>query len=545
MRHPILWTCLVGASLLVSCAKSPAGGSSGAELRSQQVLWRSHFVGGARLEGDPNAARWNKLAADPASVPFREEVLRKLATAPFRAWQGQMAAGAKDQAALLEPLLGDLLHAESYVEWRGTTNQTTQLALAIKLNDDRAKAWNVNLATVLKSWTGIEVVPFNQNGVSGWQLRKHDAPNLLGLARSGPWLVVGAGQDALTLFNEFTSRLKGGGVPFATEAQAWGELWVDGPRVQPRLPFQLPLVAPWTHLTVTGKDGDLRVKGWLSLDRALNWKPVPWRIPFNLIRDPIISFTAARGVAPVLQQSDFLRELNLQPVPDELYAWGLDGFPLQNYLAWPATDAASQFKRLAQELPARYNPGLTQGHFGSLQLGTNQPVLAWTQLPFAVPTLRTIHDGNNDYFFAGVFPYNPKAPAPPRELFKQIEGHNDVAYYDWEVTEPRLKQWEAIVQLYQIVARQPVNQTNMAAMRWLEVAGKGAGNSGTEITVSGERELTLVRKAPLGLTGFEWVALATWIESTNFPFSPWVKPLPPGVLPPRPAKPAAPAVKPR
>ena len=535
MRQTILWTGLLAAFICTSYGPTSVAADARADLRKDKVLWRSHYVGGARLEGNPDAARWVKLAATPASTQLREQTLHKLATAPFRAWQGKLPTGAKDNAEALQPLLADLLRAESFIEWRGTSNRFDQFALAIKLPDDRAKAWAASLGTVLKAWTGLAPVPFEQGVVSGWQLRKHDAPNLLGVARVGSWVVVGAGQDALGLFNDFIARLKTGALPFAVDAAVWGEVWADWPQVEPHLPFALPLHPPQTHLTIVGKENHLRLKGGLEFERPLDWHPQPWRVPTKLIREPLISFTAARGVASVIQQNDFLRDLKLQPAPDEVYVWALDGIPFATYAAVPATDAPNQIRRLAPDLLDRCNHVLEKHRVGSLQVNTNGDAISWRGLPIVVPYLRAAKDGSSEFLMAGLFPNTPKTNPPPRELLAQIEGRKDLAYYDWEVTEPRLKQWKVTSQLFQLLTRQPQLRTNMAAVQWLNSVSQDLGNTVTEITVSGDRQMTLTRKAPLGLTAIEFVGLSAWLEATNFPFSPYVVPgRPPGAPPAKP-----------
>jgi hypothetical protein len=97
-------------------------------------------------------------------------------------------------------------------------------------------------------------------------------------------------------------------------------------------------------------------------------------------------------------------------------------------------------------------------------------------------------------------------------------------YYDWEITEQRLTQWQVLSQLYQMAFDKPLLDTNAVSIRWLNSIKSGLGNTVTEITVTGPRQLTLVRKAPTGLTGFELVMLANWLESPKFPLGDYCLP---------------------
>ena len=297
---------------------------------------------------------------------------------------------------------------------------------------------------------------------------------------------------------------------------------------------------PFTHLLVSAKDDTLRLKGAMALARDLTWNPEPWNIPTNLIREPLVSFTAARGIAPMLQQSGAMHALNLQPVPDEVYAWALSGSPFFSFLAARTADATNQFKRLASALTSSDNPLLQRRLLGSIELAGHLPAVVWKGLPIAVPRVQPASDGKNQCLFAGLFPNVPRAKTPPTELLAQIQGRKQLAYYDWEITEPRVNQWKTMLHLYQIATRQPMTGTDPVTTQWLATAQKGAGNTVTEIAVDGPRELTLTRKAPLGLTGFELVMLCNWLESTNFPFSSYVPPGSPGSLPQPPQKPGRP-----
>jgi len=56
-----------------------------------------------------------------------------------------------------------------------------------------------------------------------------------------------------------------------------------------------------------------------------------------------------------------------------------------------------------------------------------------------------------------------------------------------------------------------------AAGKWLASIEPTLGSAVTAITQTAPNELTLLQKAPGGLTAFELTALANWLEATNFP----------------------------
>ena len=72
-------------------------------------------------------------------------------------------------------------------------------------------------------------------------------------------------------------------------------------------------------------------------------------------------------------------------------------------------------------------------------------------------------------------------------------------------------------QLFAIIGDKPQLTTNMAALPWITAVGPKLGNTVTEVTANSPKEWSLVRKSHVGFTGAELVALARWLESTNFP----------------------------
>src|SRR5262249_23129732 len=126
-----------------------------------ETIARLHWLGKKRLEGETNAAFFMSIWDLPESGKLEAQTLHKLAGACARAVSGDTNLVSKTNSALagiIRPVLEDLLKEESYVEVRWATNQPGELALAIRLNEDRAGYWKTNLPRVFESISGSATV---------------------------------------------------------------------------------------------------------------------------------------------------------------------------------------------------------------------------------------------------------------------------------------------------------------------------------------------------------------------------------------------------
>ena len=484
---------------------------------TSDVLFRYHFVGGARLASDTNAATWSRLVTLPATREVRDLALQKLAKAPWQLLRNRVAATTNDHAELIRPLLGDLLRAESYAEFRDVTNQMPEFALAVRLDPARAEIWKTNLATVLGAWTGSEANTIEVDGCSGWELKKHAAPHLIRFVRSNEWVVVGCGQDKLPLQAELLRRIQKRGQPVDTRGDYWLDAWVDWPRLEPHLPVALPAKLPQMRVTVTSSGENLRTKMDLLYAEPVRQEFEPWRIPTNTIHEPLISFTAGRGMARWLGDFKKLQGWKLDSLPDQFFLWAIGDIPFQTFLAVPSADATNYLEQLAPQIVELFSTNLQQHSCGSFNWSTNESRLMWQGVPAVVPFLEPVREPTGQFLLGGFFPNSPFGKPPPPELLREFQGRSKLVYYDWEITGQRITQWQVLSQLYQMAFDKPLLDTNAASIRWLNAIGPKLGNSVTEVSVTGPKQLTLARKAPIGLTGFELVMLANWLESPKFP----------------------------
>jgi hypothetical protein len=166
-------------------------------------------------------------------------------------------------AALLRPLLEDVLHRESYFEARQAPDQPGQIAFAIRLDDRRAALWRTNLAAVFESLTSIQ--PVNTKGASGgWSLKKHHPPDLIELRRVGGWTVLGAATGSNPLLADVASHIRRDPAPFAFGASNdWFQAGVDLPRFASVLSTNCHLGGDWPriNLLISGEGTNVLTRG--------------------------------------------------------------------------------------------------------------------------------------------------------------------------------------------------------------------------------------------------------------------------------------------
>jgi len=473
------------------------------------LIARIHFTGAERISADTDAVAFTNLWCSPEAQTLREQTLDKLSRAPGAWLKSKIIAGAGDGAAQLRPLLNDLLRAEWIFEVRDTTNGSPEYALAIRLNADRAQLWRTNLATVMQMWSGI---PVAQGQPGNWELKKHLPPNLISFERHGDWVVIDCGQNELLLRDEILEPfLKTRLVVAETN---WLTANLDWPRLARWFPSLSVVDLPETRWQAVGRDGNLHLDGRLIFPQPLALTLEKWRMPTNTIHQPLVSFTAARGIAPWLEKQNWAQPYEISPVPNQVFIWALAALPLQTFAAVPVPDGKKALKELEQKMSAHTN---WQSHFMmpvTMAMTNNQ--ISWRGIPFVAPNLRALHEPSGDFLFAGVFPNGPKTKPLPPELFAQLDRTN-LAYYDWEITGERLKLLPQLTQLTLMVTRHRQLNVQSAAGKWLNQVGPTLSNTVTEVTQTAPNELSFTRKAPGGLTAFELTALANWLEATNFP----------------------------
>jgi len=437
-----------------------------------------------------NATKLKEVLERESTKKLGAEALKKLARAPREYWTRHLPKKAANAAELIEPLLDDLSQSESHIEARGSTARP-ECIIAVRLSDERAKLWDKNLKELAGAWQLGKPTDVTSQGFKGWEIKRREFPNKVQFLRAGEWVLAGFGAEQLTVTTEALQAISKTRAPTkALTTDVLLEVEADLPRFTPRILALANRRLPPTHLTVFGRGEFVRTEAQFRYGQSLNWKFQPWRIPTNVIPDGIISFTAAQGIAPVLNSIEGVSDLGLKPLPNQILTWSIGDAQGQVFAAVPMDNATNAIEKLAPTLPKlvlKHFPGV----MGRFLWASNRAEIIWQGLPYIVPYLTALKSGDNPYLFFEMFPRVQTSNSPPAQLFAQLGDRKDLAYYDWEVTGQRATHGR---QLYK-----------------------------------SQNELDLVRKSHIGFTGFELATLSLWFESPGFPFK--IEPRPPTPFP--------------
>ena len=328
----------------------------------------------------------------------------------------------------------------------------------------------------------------------------------------------------------------------------WLDAWADWPALAPHHLAPEWINMPSMRLQVQGRPDFVRSQLTVKFAAPLNLALNPWQVPTNVIHNPIVSFSAVRGVAPRLSETEWAKAVSLPALPDQVYIWALPNIPMQTQVIAPVANASNLLDQLQPGLLALVNPFLAR-HAPESALADHAQAFkfqaTWANneitipgLPFISPHLSAIHAASGDYLLGGLLPASRGVQPLPPELLTQLAAHTNLVYYGWEFTGDRLKQWHVLSQLSQLLLGAKLPEPEAPGNKWLTALSPKLGNAGTLVSLTAPDELTLVRNSALGFTAVELTALEYWLDSPGFPLSAYQEPrrLPamPRAMPPSP-----------
>jgi hypothetical protein len=501
------------------CKKSGYGAPSAPLMvSSPDTVARVHWLGKKRLGIAAGAYYFSRIWQLPQSAQLEAQTLDKLSTAPWRLLPDQSGL-ANAPAALLRPLLNDLVQEESCLEIRRPANQSGETVFAIRLDDAQAGQWRTNFAVVMQSLTGAPAVATPDG--RGWSLKKSTVPNLIELTRAGDWTLVGLAQDTNSLLAEIAARAARDHPAFSvTGTNYWLEADFDPSRAAAALGLDCksPENLPRVFIGVNGDGGTVFTRARLTFPQPLPVQLEPWDIPDNLLHEPLTGFTAVRGVKPWLASCKMWSDLQIGAPPGQLYFWSLQGSPFQTYLAAPLPDASNQMALLTGKLLQNGNAWLAAHGYVNFDRASDSNGVTWGNLPSIKPFIKTAAGVDGGFIFAGLLPdTNADAGPPPAGMIQDVLSRTNLVYYNWEVSAPRVAACLYLGQTVRQILRLAQLPVNSVSEAWLYALAPRLGTSATVVTLTEANQLTLFRRSTAGLTGAELQLLADWLESPQFP----------------------------
>ncbi|MGP8201338.1 MAG: hypothetical protein ACLQU4_17750 [Limisphaerales bacterium] len=484
----------------------------GAANDAAAVAAQYHCAGCAQLTGNTNLSTLQKALALPSADP-----VWKLARQRFsKALAGGLNLETNPStASLIEPLLSDILQRESLGVFSCSMN-SPGFVLALRLDAKRAQVWQANLGQAFggpgEKWTAEE---FN-----GWRW-KIGTSDSFWIMPARDWLLVGRGDALLPVQAEYLRQVSREGRPEPALADKWLEADVDCARLAGWLPDWMRLLKPARiKLIATSERDNLHITARMIYPEAILWEPRSWQMPTELAQGPIISFTAGQNIGAFLNLSPAFSQLDGDPLTNQFCAWALHGLPLLTYMSWPVADVTNTLQEVSTEAMTALNPELKKFNGTELVWQEDRRKLVLSNLRVILPSLEAVHNQEGDFLLLSVFPFSSPTGPATNELWKQIKGRTNLVYYDWELTGARLQDWRLLGRMLLTRTRTPtpgVLRARMVEDKWLGDLGFFEGKTITEITRPAPNELSVVRNAPVGLTGIEIFLLSDWLSTFGSP----------------------------
>jgi hypothetical protein len=400
---------------------------------------------------------------------------------------------------VIEPLLPDLWREESTFQMTAKGAEDVDWILAVKLETKRSEEWKTALSQLAKA-AGM------QGGGRGASWTAQKDKYRLSFSRSKDWMVIegGYGNPDAKEAKEFRSELgkRRGKQLLSAEvngpvlAKIWNaERLAHAPKIQVR--------------AEPSRDG-VRSELVMEYPEDLGIQVEKWNVPTDLIREPLIGFTAIQGVEKKLASMESFKGLGAEEMPKQLYFWAQsrEFSPFSISMAAEVKNPAQAITNIAQALG---QAKLTMGFF---RWATNQTAIVMEGFPVK-PKLEVAPKPYQSFLLARAFPAQSgplNKPAPP-ELFKQLSKKN-LVYYDWEITGARLNQLVPFWQAYHLLHGR-VTRTDTPGTKWIEAAVGKLGNTATEGTLENRRQIKIVRQSQLGFNALELSFLAHVLDDAD------------------------------
>ena len=501
---------------------------------------RIHWLGSREIERQTNATTFLSVWKLPESRMIQTQLVERLAlaltgqtpltnpaysprvSATNTPVQARFLVPDGTPAAALRPLFTDAIENESYLEISGTAAQP-EVLLAVRIDGQRSLLWETNLLQAFAA-TSVGNAPADADTLMNRQLTNATEKLPLGfgslqLARSGGWTLLGLAGETNRFVGEALSRIKRDKAPYlARTNNAWLEADFDAGRALKLLMPDLAVTnATRMSVAVTGEADGVRTAGKLDFASPLGLDLTPWKVPTNLIHDPMVSFTAIRGIGPIVSEWQCWKDLQLGPAPNQVFIWGQDTYPFQTCFAASLPNASNQVFQLTERLMRETNPWLGTNGEGVLRRSPKVNGVRWEEVPFLAPFVDYVSTSQGEFLHGGVINDSITNRPMPVELLSQFVGKDNVVAYQWELTGSRVEAWLYTSQIARVVMRRAQVPHPSTMISWLEALRTHLGNCATVVTLTQPNQLSFVRRSTIGLSAADTQLFADWFESPQFP----------------------------
>ncbi len=468
-----------------------------------QPLLRWHSAGWQSVTNQADGTRLKELLALPQTALLRSNTLVALAyNLPVLLFPE--APTNTDQATKLRPLLDDILTYESKVVWASAS--PLRWRMAVKIPVERTGIWTANLYDLLVRGEQLDKIP-RTNITDTSVTVTYSAAETYRYGLNDSWVTVERAEPGYDWEAVARSEAPAG-------ANAWFSLEMQTAILKQPGGLLPPGNQPYARLTMEGKGANQTSRLSLKFPQALAMSLPPWQVPTNTIKDPVISFTALRGVGGWWAQQDWLKPLQLPNAPQQAYVWAQPQAHYSTFAAFPARGASllmtNSFSRTNE-----FTAAMGKLFFGRMVALKNE--LVWAGAPILAPTLKAAPEPQDDHLLLSLFPLASSSENLPPALLEQFMGRTNLLYYDWEITEMRLNQWMRLAPLLSMVANQMPLNNSKVPYEWLAAIAPKLGNTVTEAELAAPDEIRVLRKSPAGFTGLELYLLARWLDQRSLP----------------------------
>jgi hypothetical protein len=501
MRIQVVISMAAGVSFSLGTMAQQASNSKTTPL----IEW--HCVGEKGLDSVTNVATLRAVWALPEAKTWRAAAIDMFATQASRHFsQGKTN---QELAHLISPLLNDLVAAETKFDLRGSRSNDVSWALAVRIPQDRVDQWSSNLWKL----AAASELGEPKGKKSDWTGRNARDNYAVKFAEDHGWAVITGGYGSLDAEKSFAKGLKP-----AKPSEYLLKAKADLPALKNVLGLKRLDHIPAIDLTVSPRGDGLRSEMALRSAEDLGIKVEKWNVPTNTIRDPMIGFTAVQGVQKRLQESKLVQSFQPEKVPNQVFIWSRSISPFGSYFAADVGNPNKIMETIQTTLLPKWMETISKTSMGRLEYKTNQHSLAWLELPLLVPFLRPAPEPESQFLLGGFFPTTESKMKPmPHELLDQLQ-EKDLVYYDWEITEARLLQFKVLWQANRIVRNRMLPVDTAPSEKFIAAIAPKLGNTITDATLVGPKEIRLVRRSHIGLNALELVLLAHIIDP-DLPFA--------------------------